>query len=103
MKYFFLTEGWEVGRVWEFGGLWNEVAWRRKPEIQRTNLKVQGEGEAMWLHQVEDAVLMVEVRAMDQSRTEANRAIGHVVLKRLMEADQVIEYLCRHAEGVQIH
>lgn len=62
MKYFFLTEGWTVGRVWGVGGLWNALAWRREPEIEKMNLAIIEQGEKMWLYRVEDAVLMLEVK-----------------------------------------
>ena len=90
MKYFFLSAGWTTGRVWEFGGIWNEVAWRRKPIIRRLNLSITEKDETLWLYQVEEAVLMVEVMPeLDQTSV-----FGQVVLKRLMTADQVIERLC---------
>ncbi len=97
MKYFFLSDGWTTGRVWEFGGLWNEVAWQRKPIIKRLGLYIEEAAEKLWLYQVEDDVLMVEVRP------EGDNAIpiGQVVLKRLMTADQVIEKLCDHASALQ--
>jgi hypothetical protein len=44
----------------------------------------------LWLYQVEDSVLMVEVKP----EGEVRQAIGQVVLKRLISADQVIERLC---------
>jgi hypothetical protein len=90
VKYFFLSEGWTTGRIWEFGGLWNEQAWRRKPMIQRLNLSITEKDEILWLYQVEDAVLMVEVRP----KSGDSSTIGQVVLKRLMTADQVIGRLC---------
>jgi len=90
VKYFFLSEGWKTGRVWEFGGLWDEFAWQRKPHLQKMAISIVENGEALWLYQVEEAVLMVEVRPIAQ----ASRAIGQVVLKRLMSAEQVIERLC---------
>ena len=90
MKYFFLSEGWTTGRIWEFGGLWDEFAWQRKPHIQQMSLSILENGETLWLYQVEDAVLMVEVRPV----TESAKAIGQVVLKRLMSAEQVLERLC---------
>lgn len=93
MKYFFLSENWTTGRVWEFGGLWNELAWNRKPHLQRQTLYIQENGENLWLYQVEDAVLMVEV--MPQSVEKS--AIGQVVLKRLLTPEQVIERLCQEA------
>ena len=91
MKYFFLSDGWVVGRVWEFGGLWNELGWQRKPHIQRLNLSINERGETLWLYQVEEAVLMVEVKP----EHIANPVIGQVLLKRLITAEQVIERLCQ--------
>lgn len=93
VKYFFLSDGWMTGRIWEFGGLWNELAWQRKPHIQRLNLAIEEQGEVLWLYQVEDTVLMVEVKPQDAAKT----AIGQVVLKRLITAEQVIERLCQGA------
>ncbi len=93
MKYFFLSDGWTVGRVWEFGGLWNVNAWRREPEIERMNLCILEQGEKLWLYRVEDAVLMVEVRPLAQSSADSARTIGQVVLKRLITADQTIDRL----------
>lgn len=96
MKYFFLSDGWTVGRVWEFGGLWNEAAWRRKPEIEQTNLCVWENGEKMWLYRVEDAVLMLEVKPIDPTATKpGSRTIGQVVLKRLITAEQAIDILSK--------
>lgn len=89
VKYFFLSDGWTTGRVWEFGGLWNEAAWQRKPQIQRLNLTIQEQGEVLWLHQVEETVLMVEVLPQGMARS----SIGQVVLKRLITAEQAIERL----------
>lgn len=95
MKYFFLSDGWTVGRVWELGGLWNESAWRRQPQIEQMNLCIWENGEKLWLYRVEDAVLMVEVKPGESVQLEsANKNIGQVVLKRLMAADQAIELLC---------
>jgi hypothetical protein len=90
VKYFFLSDGWVVGRVWEFGGLWNELGWQRKPHIRRLNLSITEQGETLWLYQVEEAVLMVEVKPGNS----AHSTIGQVLLKRLITADQVIERLC---------
>jgi hypothetical protein len=95
VKYFFLSDGWTIGRVWELGGLWDEVAWRRRPDIQRLNLYLQEKGEKLWLYSVEDSVLMVEVKPERvDGKTASNRTIGQVVLKRLISAEQVIELLC---------
>lgn len=97
MKYFFLTDGWRVGRVWELGGLWNEAAWRRLPDIQRLPISFVEQGELLWLYRVEDAVLMVEVLpATEAAATQAG--IGQVVLKRLISAEQVLEHLCDLAD-----
>lgn len=95
MKYFFLSEGWTTGRIWEFGGLWDEFAWQRKPHIQQMSLSIVENSETLCLYQVEDAVLMVEVRPV----TPSPQAIGQVVLKRLITAEQVLERLCA-VEGV---
>ncbi|MBD2021136.1 hypothetical protein H6F43_13200 [Leptolyngbya sp. FACHB-36] len=95
MKYFFLSDGWAIGRVWELGGLWNETAWRRKPEINRMDLCIWEHGEKLWLYRVEDAVLMVEVQPTVQAQIDSSaRSIGQVVLKRLISADQAIDLLC---------
>lgn len=98
MKYFFLTDGWVVGRVWELGGLWNELSWRRKPQIEQTTVCIWENGEKLWLYRVEDAVLMVEVKP--KSETEV-AAIGQVVLKRLITADQAIDLLSKNLEHDQ--
>lgn len=91
MKYFFLSDGWTTGRIWEFGGLWDEAGWQRRPHIQRLDICIEDNGEVLWLYQVEDAVLMVEVRPQDTD----HRPFGQVVLKRLITADQAIEHLCQ--------
>jgi hypothetical protein len=91
VKYFFLSDGWCVGRVWELGGLWNEVAWRRKPQIEQLDLSIWENGEKLWLYRVEDEVLMVEVRP---TPAVESGAIGQVVLKRLITADQAIDIFC---------
>ncbi len=94
MKYFFLTDGWTVGRVWASDGLWNETAWRRQPDIQRLNLCLVEESEKLWLYRVEDDVLTVEVKPMAIVPVEPSvQAIGQVVLKRLISAEQVLERL----------
>ena len=98
MKYFFLSDGWTTGRVWEFGGLWNESGWQRKPHIRKLTLCIQEQGETLWLYQVEASVLMVEVKPPRSSPAQGmsgdSRAIGQVVLKRLITAEQVIQRLC---------
>ncbi|PSF35294.1 hypothetical protein C7H19_17195 [Aphanothece hegewaldii CCALA 016] len=92
MKYFFLSEGWIVGRVWEFGGLWDTNAWRRQPKIQRLNIGIVEREEILWLYEVEEAVLMLEV-APGNTVADTVPTIGQVVLRRLMSAEQVIERL----------
>lgn len=94
VKYFFLSDGWTYGRVWEFGGLWDRASWRRKPEIKRLNCGIVQQEETLWLYEVEDAVLMVEVQPLSNPE-DVNSSIGQVVLKRLITAEQVIEMLTR--------
>ena len=95
MKYFFLSDGWTVGRIWEFGGLWNESVWRRPPQIGRLDLCIVEKNEKLWLYEVEEAVLMVEVKPeasfVPPSQNASN--IGQVVLKRLISAEQAIARL----------
>ena len=98
MKYFFLSEGWTFERVWELGGLWDENTWRRRPQIQRLTLGIVEYGEILWLYQVEDAVLMVEVKPT-HGIANSVPTIGQVVLKRLIQAEQVIERLSK-AESI---
>jgi hypothetical protein len=92
VKYFFLSEGWNVGRVWEFGGLWNEGTWRRKPVINRLNLHIAEDNDRLWLYEVEEEVLMLEVKPATEN---SDNTIGQVVLKRLITAEQVIDRLCQ--------
>jgi len=91
VKYFFLSEGWTYNRVWEFGGLWDEFSWGRKPHLQRLNCGILQQDEVLWLYAVEDAVLMVEVNL--RNKAQADNSIGQVVLKRLISAEQVIEII----------
>ena len=94
MKYFFLSDGWTFSRVWSSDGLWNEAAWRRKPDIQRLDIYLMEQNEKLWLYRVEDAILTVEVKPIAPSQIdEAAKNIGQVVLKRLISADQVLERL----------
>ncbi|MBD2371500.1 MULTISPECIES: hypothetical protein [Leptolyngbya] len=95
MKYFFLSDGWSVGRVWELGGLWNETAWRRKPQIDRLNICIWENGEKLWLYRVEDEILMVEVKPTENVESSS---IGQVVLKRLITADQAIDLIGSNVE-----
>ncbi|MDJ0693042.1 MAG: hypothetical protein QNJ49_06985 [Mastigocoleus sp. MO_167.B18] len=94
MKYFFLTEGWKVGRIWAAEGLWQTTAWRRQPEIQRIDVSLEEKNEVLWLHRVEDTIVMVEVMPiLPPSKNGSGQKIGQVVLKRLMSAEQVIDRL----------
>ncbi len=99
MKYFFLSDTWTTGRVWEFGGLWDERAKRRQPHLQKLAICIQENDETLSLFQTEDAVLMLEVvpKTTVHETSAANPTIGQVVLKRLLSADQVIERLCQEA------
>ena len=98
MKYFFLSEGWAIGQVWTVGGLWNETAWRRKPNIEKMPLCLWDKNEQMWLHQVEDAVLMVEVYPTPSAQKSASsQNIGNVVLTPLINAEKVLEYLSKNS------
>ena len=92
MKYFFLAEGWTYGRVWEFGGLWNKAHWMRSPEIVKLDCAIVEQAEILWLYQVEDAVIMLEVYP---KLPESQPTIGQVVLKRLISAEQAIEIFDR--------
>ncbi|MGB3299909.1 MAG: hypothetical protein WBA76_16710 [Phormidesmis sp.] len=99
MKYFFLSNSWTTGRVWEFGGLWDARAQRRQPHLQKLAICIQEDNETLNLFQTEDAVLMLEVvpKATAHETSAAHSTIGQVVLKRLLSADQVIERLCQEA------
>lgn len=97
VKYFFLSDGWDYERIWEFGGLWDQVSWGRKPEIKRLNCGILQQQEILWLYAVEDEVLMVEVKPEEDLQGSSN--IGQVVLKRLITAEQAIEML-HQAESV---
>ena len=90
VKYFFLAEGWTYGRVWEFGGIWNQAEWMRSPEIIKLDCAIVKQGETLWLYQVEDAVIMIEVQPKN---SETQMAIGQVVLKRLITAEQAIKMM----------
>ena len=95
MKYFFLTEGWTYQRVWERGGVWNEVVWRRKPHIQLLPLAMVENNQNLWLYEVEEAVIMIEVIPDSDTAKEDSNNIGQVVLKRLMDSRQVIYTLLK--------
>jgi len=102
VKYFFLSDGWTIGRVWELGGLWNENAWRRKPQIQQMDLCIWENGEKLWLYRVESAVLMLEVKPGAEIVAASTKTIGQVVLKRLITADQAIDLLCSTNQSQKI-
>ncbi len=91
MKYFFLAENWHIGRVWEFGGQWDLATWRRPPNIQRTSLGMETNNERFWLYQVEDAVLMLEIRP--DPVPDSPQVIGQVMIKRLMTPEEAIAQL----------
>jgi hypothetical protein len=91
VKYFFLSEGWTVSRVWASDGLWQITAWRRQPDIQKLNICLVENNELLWLYRVEEAILTIEVKPTTAAPT--NNSIGQVVLKRLMTAEQVIDRL----------
>jgi len=65
--------------------------------LQRLQLYLIEGGQRLWLHEVEDAVLMVEV--MPGPSVSATETIGQVTLKRLITAEQVINRLTE-AEAV---
>ncbi len=103
MKYFFLSEGWTIGRVWATDGLWQVTAWRRSPEIEQLNICLIETSEMLWLYRVEAAVVMVEVKPRDEtSLPTSQQAIGQVILRRLMSAEQVIEHLGKAATKCQL-
>ena len=78
--------------MWGVEGVWNELAWRRQPQIERMNLCIVENDETMWLYKVEEAVIMLEVQPGEEGAiTQA--IIGQVMLKRLMSAEQAIERL----------
>lgn len=57
------------------------------------NLCLIEQDEKLWLYQVEDAVLMVEVKLTAEAAELSSKPIGQVVLKRLITADQAIDRL----------
>jgi len=100
VKYFFLSEGWIVARVWGPQGLWNTTAWRRTPQIDRLDLCIVENNERLWLYRAEESVLMLEVKPESSGSNAAG--IGQVVLKRLMDAEAVILRLCTPASTCHI-
>ncbi|BAZ38282.1 hypothetical protein NIES4101_42190 [Calothrix sp. NIES-4101] len=93
MKYFFLSEGWTIGRVWASEGLWQVTAWRRQPDIQKMSLCLIEKEESLWLYRVEDAIITIEVKPIDSLQAANTQTIGQVILKRLITAEQVLERL----------
>ena len=91
MKYFFLAEGWKIGRVWSADGLWQMTAWRRQPDIKQLNICLTENEDLLWLYCVEPVIITIEVKPITPE-VIAN-TIGQVFLKRLMSAEQVIEKL----------
>lgn len=77
--------------MWGVEGVWNELAWRRQPQIERMNLCIVENDETMWLYKVEEAVIMVEVKPGQEGASL--QTIGQVMLKRLMSAEQAIQRL----------
>jgi len=94
MKYFFLADGWTYNRIWERGGIWNENAWRRKPNIQCLPLGMIENNQVLWLHEVEDTIIMVEVIPIYEN-AKLSSTIGQVMLKRLIDTEQVIQSLLK--------
>jgi hypothetical protein len=96
MKYFFLAQGWQPKRVWEQNGIWNEMRWRRKPHIQSLPLGIVENQQVLWLYEVEPAVIMVEVvPSVTATITISDQNIGQVVLKRLIDSQQVLDTLLK--------
>jgi hypothetical protein len=98
MKYFFLSEGWRIGRVWALGGLWNDIEYRRPPQIEQLALSIEEGNERLFLYRVEPDVLMLEVKP--DSAIASPTEIGQVVLKRLMTADQAIDRLAQISQQI---
>jgi hypothetical protein len=101
MKYFFLSEGWTIARVWGADGLWNATAWRRLPNIDRLDFHMIVRGETLWLYRVEDSIFTIEVKPLIPDPSPST-AIGQVVLKRLMTAEQVLDRLCRASANCEL-
>ncbi len=91
MKYFFLSQGWQIRRVWEPSGLWNERVWRRKPQISKMGIYLVDRAEKMALYKVEDAVQMVEVIPEEPASGKSEVAIAQVRITRLISAEQALE------------
>ena len=67
--------------------------------MKKLELYIEEATEKLWLYQVEDAVLMVEVMPAGTTKN----TIGQVVLKRLITAEQVINRLCDPANQSSSH
>lgn len=99
MKYFFLSQGWRVRRVWEVTGLWNEMAWRRRPIIVPIGVYLVDGKEEMVLYKVEEAIQAVEAipeelpknSATSMNNENIKPAIAQVRITRLLSAEQVLE------------
>lgn len=95
MKYFFLTQGWRLRRVWEVSGLWNEMAWRRKPIIIPIGVYLVDGKEEMILYKVEEVIQAIEVIPEELQKSsessDSNPAIAQVRITRLLSAEQVLE------------
>lgn len=100
MKYFFLSAGWTYNRIWERSGIWNEVVWRRKPHIQPLPLGIVENNQTLWLYEVEDIVMMVEVIPLSEN-AKLDQNIGQVVLKRLIDSRQVLDTLIKAQKVVK--
>ncbi len=99
MKYFFLSQGWRVRRVWEVSGLWNDMAWRRRPIIISIGVYLVDGREEMVLYKVEEAIQAIEAIPEDLANTSdhivsndsSKVAIAQVRISRLLSAEQVLE------------
>ncbi|NCO76260.1 MAG: hypothetical protein GW856_13665, partial [Cyanobacteria bacterium] len=50
--------------------------------------------QVLWLHEVEDTIIMVEVIPIDEN-AKLSSTIGQVMLKRLIDTEQVIQSLLK--------
>jgi len=99
MKYFFLSQGWRVRRVWDVSGLWNEMAWRRRPIIIPIGVYLVDSREEMVLYKVEESIQAVEAIPEDLSNNRdrivsndgSKVAIAQVRISRLLSAEQVLD------------
>jgi hypothetical protein len=95
MKYFFLSQGWQLRRVWEVSGLWNDMAWRRKPIIIPIGIYLVDGKEEMILYKVEEVIQAIEVIPEElpssSESSDSKPAIAQVRITRLLSAEQVLE------------